>query len=225
MQRASLYFPFVMAMALVVVASNILVQFPVQGAVGGLQLADILTWGAFTYPFAFLVTDLANRRYGPAVARRIVFVGFMLAVSCSIIVPPLFFKLGLIEYSTAAGRLVRIAIASGAAFLTAQLLDVTVFNWLRRQSWWRAPIFGTLVGSVFDTAIFFSLAFAASFAFIGPSDDFALDAAPLLGIFGMEASRWVSWAAGDFTVKLLIAVFALIPYRLIAARWSQPAAV
>ena len=128
------YLPFVAAMALVVVASNILVQFPVQGSVGGLSLADILTWGAFTYPFAFLVTDLANRRYGPAVARRIVFVGFMLAVVCSILVPPLLFRYGLIEFETAADRLVRIAIASGSAFLSAQLLDVTVFNWLRRQS-------------------------------------------------------------------------------------------
>ncbi|MCO5064698.1 MAG: queuosine precursor transporter [Rhizobiaceae bacterium] len=224
MKSASLYLPFVLAMAVVVVASNILVQFPVQGQLGTLQLADILTWGAFTYPFAFLVTDLANRRYGPSVARRIVFIGFMLAVVCSIVVPPLFFKLGLIEFGTAAGRLVRVAAASGAAFLTAQLLDVTVFNWLRRQSWWRAPIFGTLAGSVFDTAIFFSVAFAASFAFIGPNDAFALEPAPLLGLFGMEAARWISWAIGDFTVKLLIAVFALIPYRLIVARWSQPVA-
>jgi uncharacterized integral membrane protein (TIGR00697 family) len=127
-----------------------------------------------------------------------------------------------IEFGTAAGRLVRVATASGAAFLTAQLLDVTVFNWLRRQSWWRAPIFGTLAGSVFDTAIFFSVAFAASFAFVGPNDDFALEAAPLLGVFQVETARWISWAAGDFTVKLLIAIFALIPYRLIAARWSQP---
>ena len=222
MKRFSLYFPFVLAMAVVVVASNILVQFPVQGQLGGLQLADILTWGAFTYPFAFLVTDLANRRYGPAVARRIVFIGFMLAVTCSIVLPPLFFNLGVIEFGTAAGRLVRVATASGAAFLTAQLLDVTVFNWLRRQSWWRAPIFGTLAGSVFDTAIFFSVAFAASFAFVGPNDDFALEAAPLLGVFQVETARWISWAAGDFTVKLLIAIFALIPYRLIAARWSQP---
>ena len=224
MFRGSFYFPFVLAMAVVVVASNILVQFPVQGQVGGLQLADILTWGAFTYPFAFLVTDLANRRYGPAVARRIVFIGFMLAVTCSILVPPILFKLGLIEFGTTAGRLVRIAAASGVAFLTAQLLDVTVFNWLRRQSWWRAPIFGTLAGSIFDTAIFFSVAFAASFAIIGPNDDFALESAPLLGVLGVEAARWISWALGDLTVKLLIAIFALIPYRLIAARWSLPAA-
>ncbi len=216
--------PFVAAMALVVVASNILVQFPVQGSLGGLSLADVLTWGAFTYPFAFLVTDLANRRRGPRFARRVVFAGFMAAVICSIVVPPLLFRFGLIEFETTASRLVRIAAASGAAFLTAQLLDVTVFNWLRRQSWWRAPIFGTLAGSVIDTMIFFSIAFAASFAFIGPGDDFALETAPLLGVFSSETARWVSWALGDLSVKLIIAVFALIPYRLIAARWSQPVA-
>ncbi|KQZ14753.1 hypothetical protein ASD44_12245 [Mesorhizobium sp. Root554] len=217
----SRYLPFVAAMALVVVASNVLVQFPVQGTVGGLSLADILTWGAFTYPFAFLVTDLANRRYGPAVARRIVFVGFMTAVVCSIVMPPLLFRAGLIEFQTAADRLVRIAAASGAAFLTAQLLDVTVFNWLRRQSWWRAPIFGTLAGSVVDTVVFFSVAFSAAFAFSGPNDAFALETAPLLGVLPIETMRWVSWALGDLSVKLIIAVFALIPYRLIAARWSQ----
>jgi hypothetical protein len=222
MNSSSTYLPFVAAMALVVVASNVLVQFPVQGTLGGLSLADVLTWGAFTYPFAFLVTDLANRRHGPKLARRIVFVGFMTAVVCSILIPPLLFRFGLIEFETAAGRLVRIAIASGAAFLTAQLLDVTVFNWLRRQTWWRAPIFGTLAGSVVDTAIFFSVAFAATFAFVGPDDAFALEAAPLFGVLASEAPRWVSWALGDLVVKLIIAVFALIPYRLIAARWRQP---
>lgn len=216
----SRYMPFVAAMALVVVASNILVQFPVQGTVGRLSLADILTWGAFTYPFAFLVTDLANRRYGPAMARRIVFVGFMVAVVCSIVMPPLLFRAGLIEFETASDRLVRIAAASGAAFLTAQLLDVTVFNWLRRQSWWRAPIFGTLAGSVVDTIVFFSIAFSAAFAFAGPNDAFALETAPLMGVLPVEAMRWISWALGDLSVKLIIAVFALIPYRLIAARWS-----
>jgi queuosine precursor transporter len=223
MFRLSTHLPFVVAMALVVVASNILVQFPVQGFVGGLALADILTWGAFTYPFAFLVTDLANRRYGPAVARAVVFAGFMTAVVCSIAVPPLLFSLGLIDYGATAGRLVRIASASGAAFLAAQLLDVTVFNRLRRQSWWRAPVFASLAGSVLDTAIFFSVAFASLFAFVGPEDAFALEPAPLLGVFGVEVSRWMSWALGDLSVKLLIAIFALIPYRLIAARWTQPA--
>ena len=215
--------PFVAAMAIVVVASNILVQFPVQGTIGGFSLADVLTWGAFTYPVAFLVTDLANRREGPAFARRVVFIGFMLAVACSILVPPLLYQAGLIDFETAAGRLVRIAMASGAAFLVAQLLDVTVFNWLRRQAWWRAPVFGSLAGSVVDTLLFFSVAFSATFGFLGPDDGFALEAAPLLGTLAIEAPRWLSWALGDLTVKLLIAVVALIPYRLIAARWSQPA--
>ena len=223
MFRLSTHLPFVVAMALVVVASNILVQFPVRGFVGGLALADILTWGAFTYPFAFLVTDLANRRYGPAVARAVVFAGFMIAVVCSIAVPPLLFSLGLIDYGATAGRLVRIASASGAPFLAAQLLDVTVFNRLRRQSWWRAPVFASLAGSLLDTAIFFSVAFASLFAFVGPDDAFALEPAPLLGVFGLDVSRWMSWAVGDLSVKLLIAIFALIPYRLIAARWTQPA--
>lgn len=215
------YLPFVAAMAIVVVASNVLVQFPVQGAAGPLSLADILTWGAFTYPFAFLVTDLANRRHGPSFARRVVFVGFALAVACSIVLPPLLFKAGLIEFETTSDRLVRIAMASGAAFLTAQLLDITVFNRLRQQSWWRAPVFGTVAGSVVDTLVFFGVAFSAAFAFIGPDDAFALEHAPLFGLLPIEAARWVSWALGDLSVKLLIAVFALIPYRLIAARWSQ----
>ena len=91
--------------------------------------------------------------------------------------------MGLIEYGASAGRLVRIAAASGAAFLAAQLLDVTVFNRLRRQGWWRAPVFASLAGSVLDTAIFFSIAFASVFAFVGPEDAFALEPAPLLGVF------------------------------------------
>ena len=192
-------------MALVVVASNILVQFPMQGQIGGLSLADILTWGAFTYPFSFLVTDLANRRYGPAVARRIVFVGFMTAVVCSIVVPPLLFRLGLIEFETAADRLVRIAAASGAAFLTAQLLDVTVFNWLRRQSWWRAPIFGTLAGSVFDTLIFFTSPFRP----LSPSSARTTASRwsrAAAGRVSGRGPRWISWALGDLSVKLIIAV-------------------
>lgn len=223
MFRYSSYLPFVAAMALVVVASNILVQFPVQGQLGGLALADILTWGAFTYPLAFLVTDLANRRYGPAVARRIVFVGFIVAVVCSIVVPPLLYRYGLTEFETGPGRLLRIAMASGSAFLVAQMLDVTVFNWLRARSWWRAPVVSSLSGSIVDTMIFFGVAFAASFAFVGPDDGFALENAPLLGMLAVDTPRWLSWALGDLSVKLVIALVALIPYRLIAARWSQPA--
>lgn len=224
MPRLSAFLPFVAAMALIVVASNVLVQFPVEWQVGSLALADILTWGAFTYPFAFLVTDLANRRYGPRAARAIVFFGFLLAVACSMLVPPLLYGAGLVAFETAADRLARIALASGAAFLSAQLLDVTVFNRLRRLSWWRAPVLSSLAGSVVDTAIFFSLAFAPAFAALGPNDAFALDQAPLAGFLPAQTARWVSWALGDLGVKLGMAAFALIPYRLIAARWAQPAA-
>lgn len=221
MLKLSAVLPFVLAMATVVVASNVLVQFPVEGQVGPLALADILTWGAFTYPFAFLVTDLANRRFGPGFARVVVVTGFIVAVICSMTVPNLLYSLGLIGFETEQGRLARIAAASGSAFLVAQLLDVTVFNRLRRQSWWRAPVISSVAGSVIDTALFFSIAFAAAFAFAGPGDGFASEAAPLLGSLGVEAPRWVSWAIGDLSVKLLIAVVALIPYRLVMARFGR----
>jgi uncharacterized integral membrane protein (TIGR00697 family) len=223
MNSARNLWPFVAAMAIVVVASNVLVQFPVAGHLGDIALADILTWGAFTYPFAFLVTDLANRRYGPATARRVVFVGFMTAIVTTIVFPPMLFRAGLIPFETEAGRLARIAFASGSAFLVGQLLDVTVFNWLRRQSWWRAPVIGSIAGSIIDTAIFFGIAFAPLFAFVGPNDAFSLETAPLMGALATETPRWISWALGDLTVKLLIAVFALIPYRIIASGWRQPA--
>lgn len=218
------YLPFVLAMAVVVVASNVLVQFPVQATFGPVSLADLLTWGAFTYPAAFLVTDLANRRSGPVFARRVVYTGFVTAVVCSIVLPPLLFRGGLIEFETTADRLARIALASGAAFLCAQLLDVSVFNRLRRRSWWKAPIYGTVAGSALDTLFFFTIAFSSLFGFIGPNDAFALEAAPLLGLLPQEAPRWLSWALGDLGVKLLLGIVALIPYRLLAGRWTQPVA-
>lgn len=207
------------AMTLIVLASNILVQFPVSGNIGTLALGDILTWGAFTYPFAFLVTDLTNRRFGPRVARRIVYAGFAVAILASIVAPPLLFSYGLLEYPTAGDRLVRIALASGAAFLMAQLLDIAVFNRLRQQNWWKAPAFASIAGSVIDTLSFFSLAFAPAFLLLGPTDAFSLEPAPLLGVFAVEAPRWISWALGDLTVKLLIAAFALVPYRIIMQRF------
>jgi len=183
----------VAAMAVLVTASNILVQYPV---------GDFLTWGAFTYPFAFLVTDLTNRRHGPAAARRVVLVGFAVAVALSIwLATP------------------RIAVASGAAFLTAHLLDVAVFDRLRRGAWWRAPLASTLLGSALDTALFFTLAFSAQAAFLGPDADWALAPAPLLGV-GPAAPFWVSLAVGDFGVKLLIALAALGPYRAVSRRWA-----
>jgi queuosine precursor transporter len=190
-----------LAMTLVVVASNKLVQYPVQGMIGGINLADLLTWGAFTYPLAFLVTDLANRSFGPGIARRIIIAGFIIAVAISF------------YYSTP-----RIAIASGTAFLIGQLLDVSVFNRLRDGIWWIAPFIASVLGSILDTAIFFSLAFAPAFSVIGPNDPFALEAAPLFGVMASEAPRFVSWALGDLCVKLVIAALALAPYRLLMNR-------
>lgn len=178
------------AMAVVVTASNILVQHPFN---------DWLTWGAFTYPVAFLVTDLANRFLGVRAAQRVVLVGFFVAVGLSVwLATP------------------RIAIASGTAFLAAQMLDVVVFHRLRAGSWWRAPLVSSGLGSVLDTALFFTLAFAASFEVLGPNEPWALDVVPLLG-WGPEAPLWVSLAVGDFAVKMAVALAALVPFRLALA--------
>lgn len=196
----------VAAMACVVVSSNYLVQFPVHGTLGAVNFADLLTWGAFTYPVAFLVTDLTNRRFGANPARLVVAVGFVLAVVLSI------------QLATP-----RIAVASGSAFLVAQLLDVTVFNRLRRASWWKAPLISSLIGSIVDTFLFFSLAFSSVVAVLfGYYDEFAVEAAPLLGAFEPEVPRWVSWALGDFTVKILVAVFLLAPYRVVLGLFLRP---
>lgn len=205
--------PFAATMALVVVASNVLVQFPVMRQVGALDLSELLTWGAFTYPLAFLVNDLTNRRFGPHAARRVVALGFALAVVCSVVVPPLLFRLGLFPFEVSPARLARIAIASGTAFLVAQLLDVALFDRLREGRWWRAPLVSSLVGSVVDTALFFTLAFAAGLTFLGPTDGFATEASPLV-----DAPRWVVWAAGDWAVKVAVGLAALLPYALLTRR-------
>jgi uncharacterized PurR-regulated membrane protein YhhQ (DUF165 family) len=187
--------PFMAVMAAVVVASNYLVQFPVAYSIGALNLADLLTWGAFTYPVAFLVTDLANRRFGPQAARLVVFCGFIIAVALSVwLASP------------------RIAIASGTAFLMAQLLDVSIFDRLRDRTWWLPPLVSTIIGSCLDTFIFFGLAFSQAASMIGPGDGFASEVAPLLGVLALEAPRWVSWALGDLMVKLLVGLSMLVPY-------------
>jgi uncharacterized PurR-regulated membrane protein YhhQ (DUF165 family) len=186
------------AMAAVVVLSNVLVQHPLAYSLGRLNLADLLTWGAFSYPLAFLVTDTTNRLLGPRIARRVVYFGFAIAVVLSA------------YFATP-----RIAIASGTAFLVGQLLDIAIFNRLRARAWWQAPSFSSLAGSAADTLVFFALAFAPAFVLLGPNDPFAIEAAPLLGLYPIEAERWISWALGDFSVKLLMAVVALIPYRVI----------
>lgn len=184
--------PFVAAMAATVAASNVLVQYPF--AHFGFQ--DLLTWGAFTYPVAFLVTDLANRNHGAAAARKVVYVGFAMAVLLSIwLATP------------------RIALASGTAFLVAQLIDVLVFDRLRARVWWQAPLVSSLIGAVVDTVLFFSIAFAARFAMLDTSlglEDGSLGfPVPFLG---GEAPLWVSLALGDFCVKVVMALVALAPY-------------
>jgi uncharacterized PurR-regulated membrane protein YhhQ (DUF165 family) len=157
--------PAMLAMVVVVSASNWLVQFPIN---------DWLTFGAFTYPMAFLVSELTNRRAGPQAARRVAWLGFAAAVCVSAWLAP-----------------ARIAAASGIAFLSAQLLDISIFHRLRRQSWWRAPLVASVLASVFDTALFFSCAFAGT------------------------AMPWLSLAAGDLMFKLAMAVFLLMPFRLL----------
>ena len=195
--------PGVFAMAAVVTASNILVQYP---------LGLYLTWGALTYPFAFLVTDLTNRLQGPEAARRVVLVGFAVGVVCSLIGTQIMGEFGPLVT-------LRIALGSGIAFLCAQLLDVAVFNRLRQGSWWRAPLVSTLLSSSLDTALFFSVAFSARLTFLEPGNDvsWATSPTPLLGL-GPEAPFWVSLAIADWGVKLLIAILALLPFRLATAR-------
>ncbi|PRX37083.1 hypothetical protein SAMN05216257_101101 [Meinhardsimonia xiamenensis] len=201
--------PGIIAMAAVVVASNILVQYLV---------GQWLTWGAFTYPFAFLVTDVMNRVYGAATARKVVLAGFVTGVICSLIGSQIQGEFGPLVT-------LRVAIGSGTAFLVAQLVDVFVFDRLRKGVWWRAPFVSTLVGSTLDTAIFFSIAFAAAFSWIEPSNDvsWANEVLPLLGV-GPESPLWVSLAVADWMVKLSLALVALVPFRLIIG-WLRPQAV
>ena len=163
-------------MVAVVAGSNIAVQHPINAW---------LTWGAFTYPFAFLVTDLTNRRLGPERARLVVYVGFALAVVLStLLATP------------------RIALASGTAFVTAQLLDILVFDRLRRLPWWQAPLISSGIASLWDTAVFFGLAFAGT---------------------GLP---WITWAIGDLGAKAAMALLLLLPFRALmgpADALAQPA--
>ena len=159
----------VAVMTIVVAASNFLVRIPIN---------DWLTWGALSYPIAFLVTDLVNRRIGPGSARRVVYVGF----ACGVI-------LSLFTSTT------RIALASGTAFLLAQLADVWLYNRLRHlAAWWQTPLISSTVASVLDTALFFSLAFA------------------------FTGLPWVTWAVGDYGVKVAVAGAMLIPFRLLMGK-------
>jgi len=193
--------PGVIAMAIVVVASNILVQH---------LLGSWLTWGALTYPVAFLVTDIMNRIYGPAAARKVVFAGFATGVICSLIAAGM-------DKTT-----LRIAIASGAAFLSAQLMDIAVFNKLRKYNWWLPPLGASIAGSIFDTVVFFSIAFSASLTPVFPGDDvsWANEMVPLLGR-GPVQPLWVSLAVADWMVKMAQALVALVPFRIIVGNLIQ----
>ncbi|WP_374645493.1 queuosine precursor transporter [Tabrizicola sp.] len=195
--------PGILAMAAIVVASNILVQYP---------LGAFLTWGAFTYPFAFLVNEITNRFDGPAAARKVVLAGFLTGIVCSFIGTQIIGEFGPLVT-------LRVALGSGLAFLAAQLLDIAVFNRFRQGLWWKAPLVSPVISSTLDTAIFFTIAFSAMLTFLEPGVDvsWAAEPAPLLGI-GPEAPFWVSLAVGDWLVKLLLAVVALLPFRLALAR-------
>ena len=164
-------------MGVVVLASNYLVQFPIKYY----GLEKILTYGAFSYPVAFLITDLANRSYGKVIARKIVYIGFIIGITFT-----LFFSTNFADLIS-----VRIAIGSGTAFLVAQLLDVQIFDQLRKKKWFVAPLTSSLIGSTIDTFLFFSISFYAT------------------GI------PWVTLSLGDLAVKVLVALLMLIPFRLL----------
>lgn len=162
----------VLCMGIIVVGSNVLVQYPIN---------LWLTWGALSYPVAFLVTDLLNRRFGPRAARRVAYVGFVLALIVSVwVATP------------------RIALASGLAFLCAQSADIHVFDRLRHQHWWRAPLLGGVAGAVLDTFVFFSVAFAGT------------------GI------NWMALTAGDLAVKLVVNLIMLAPFRALMWNLARP---
>ena len=164
-------------MGLIVVVSNYLVQFPIQF----LGLNEILTYGAFSYPITFLITDLANRAYGSIVARKIVYIGFFVGVILTLLVSTNFSDL----------ISVRIAIGSGAAFFIAQNIDIKIFDFLRKKTWYIAPLTSSILGSTVDTFLFFSIAF-----------------------YSTEVP-WISLALGDLLVKMFIALIMLIPFKLL----------
>jgi queuosine precursor transporter len=164
-------------MGVIVLASNYLVQFPIKYY----GLEEILTYGAFSYPIAFLITDLANRSYGKLIARKIVYVGFIVGIAFT-----LFFSTNYADLIS-----VRIAIGSGTAFMVSQLLDVQIFDKLKKKKWFVAPLTSSLIGSTVDTFLFFSIAFYAT------------------GI------PWVTLSLGDLAVKIFVAILMLIPFRLL----------
>ena len=175
MNRLFLFLSFLMGG--VVLASNYLVQFPIKYY----DLDKILTYGAFSYPIAFLITDLANRSYGKIVARKIVYIGFVIGIAFTF-----FFSTNFSDLIS-----IRIAIGSGTAFMVAQLLDVQIFDKLRKKKWFVAPLTSSFIGSIVDTFLFFSISFYGT------------------GI------PWMTLSLGDLTVKILVAFLMLIPFRLL----------
>lgn len=201
--------PGTLAMAIIVVASNILVQFPI---------GNWLTWGAFTYPLSFLVSELVNRFHGVAAARKVVLAGFAVGLICSFIGTQIVGEFGPLVT-------LRVALGSGLAFLVGQMLDVNLFNRLRQAAWWRAPLISGLLGSSMDTAIFFTIAFSAMFIWIEPGNDvsWATGPVPLLGL-GPLVPLWVSLAMADWFVKVLVDLCALMPFRLAISRYATKTA-
>ena len=193
------------SMAAVVVLSNVLVQHPFAFTLGRLNLADLLTWGAFSYPLAFLVTDVTNRLLGPNVARRVVYFGFAIAVVLSV-------------YASTP----RIAIASGTAFLAGQLLDIGIFNRLRQRAWWKAPAFSSLAGSAADTLIFFSLAFAPILALPRRERPFAIEPRAVPGPLPVRDAALDLLGDRRFLGEAPDRDVALIPYRVIVG-WLRAA--
>lgn len=191
----------ILAMGAIVVASNIGVQFLVADG--------YLTWGAFTYPLAFLVTDITNRLYGPENARKVVFAGFGVGLVCSLIGTQIMGEFGPLVT-------LRIALGSAIAFLSAQLIDLTVFSALRDRKWFVAPLTSSIIGSIVDTALFFTIAFAGFLAFPAAWGDvsWAQDATAV-GPF------WVALALADWCVKIGIALLALVPFRVITTKFAQ----
>lgn len=200
--------PGILAMALIVVASNILVQFFV---------GDWLTWGAFTYPFAFLVTDLMNRIHGAQAARKVIAAGFVVGILCSLIGTQVMVQIAP-DFSAPAVTL-RIALGSATAFLVAQLIDVAVFDRMREGNWWRAPLASTLIGSTLDTALFFFIAFSVAAAgVLGTDHNSEFFNEVVQTPFGLELTRWIGTAGVDWCVKVAIALIALVPFRLIVRK-------
>ena len=180
MNRLLLLLPVLMGV--VVLSSNYLVQFPIKYY----DLEEILTYGAFTYPIAFLITDLANRSYGKLAARKIVYIGFIIGIAFT-----LFFSTNFSDLIS-----VRIAIGSGTAFIVAQLLDVQIFDKLRKKEWFVAPLTSSFIGSLVDTFLFFSISFYGT------------------GV------PWVTLSVGDLTVKIFVALLMLIPFRLLLSTFK-----